>query len=311
MSRVAIIDLGTQSALYLLAESGPGDAIRVVDQEVHSVRLGQGLFDTGEIGEAGLARAAQALADFKVKARDQGADRLEAAGTRVFRWAQNGAASSRRLSRVTGVPLRILSAEEEASLGYLGVVSGPSGMSESQQPLCVIDIGGGSSELSFGQGETLEAGFSLEIGAVGLTEKWAKADSPSWAELRLPGEPEAEWMGRLARACHLVAVAGTATTLAATLLGLERYEVERVEGFEVTLQALREFIEGYQGMDAEARRRLVAIAPERADILLAGCAILHRLLTLSGADRIRVSDWGLRHGLARALFRGQWPPSKA
>ena len=301
-STLAIIDLGTQSALYLFADH-KSNVLRFGRQALRHVRLGEGLIQTGRIGQIPLKRAVQALKEFADLAAVDGATRLYAAGTRVFRWAANGLEAAQQISMQTGIPFIILNEDEEARYGFSGATL--------DRPLegrrsCVIDIGGGSTELSLGDGCRLTHSTSLDIGAVGLTEKWAAQGRENLA-VTLPWKGDQAWINRLAHAQTCIGVAGTATTLAALELGLSRYDANRVDGFQLTYESLTRFIASFSKLDADQRRTLLTLAPQRADILLAGAVILRRAMEAAGSEAITVSDRGLRHGLALAAFEKEWP----
>jgi len=299
---LAIIDLGTQSALYLFSDRHNG-RLRFGRQALRHVRLGENLYRSRLIGDKPLQRAVDALKDFAALARADGARQVLATGTRVFRWAENGASAAAQISLQTGIPFIILNEDEEARYGYAGATAG---RANDATATCVIDIGGGSTELSFGRGPRLTESISLDIGAVGLTEKWADTGGERTA-VALPSGQTVPWRQRLKESSHLLGVAGTVTTLAALKLGLTQYDAARVDGCQLHADEIAQFIARFSQMDTAARRNHVAMAPERADILLAGAVILSEIMQIGGKGPLTVSDRGLRHGLAQAYFNGLWP----
>jgi exopolyphosphatase/guanosine-5'-triphosphate,3'-diphosphate pyrophosphatase len=204
-----------------------------------------------------------------------------------------------KVREATGIVVRVIAGEEEAQLtwqGALGQLNLPEG------PICVVDLGGGSTEVVLGLGHRIRQRSSLEIGTVRLTEQFFGSTVDRYrptdlarlrahidaivATLRWPELPRS-----------LVAVAGTATTLAAMELRLLRYDRTKVHGYRLTRAALRRWTDQLLHASPEERRLMAAISPERADYLLAGAVVLETVATAVHKDSLRVSDGGVRHGL--------------
>ena len=303
MARIAVIDVGTNSVLYLLAESaGPGNAISI-HQEIRTTRLGRGIASSGRIAETDLGKTIATLREFRNLSRRQGADRLICAGTQVFRKAVNREEALGSIRDGAGIEVEVLSEREEAELSFSGAMHGR----ENVHRALVADIGGGSSEFSYGSDGRPEWSVSLPIGAVVLTETFLRSDPP--------GQDGYTAMERHIRSkfseCNLrvpeddfvfYCAGGTATTLAAMELGLERYDPTAVDGLELDRAATGRWLSRLRSLSIGQKRALVCVDPERADILEAGLMILSVAMEFIQLKRVRISDRGLRFGVALREF---------
>jgi exopolyphosphatase/guanosine-5'-triphosphate,3'-diphosphate pyrophosphatase len=298
----AAVDVGTNSVRLLVAEvgwRGPRTAVVPVLQRLETTRLGAGLAPGGMISEAAAARTADAVRGFAALAEEAGAGAPVIVGTHALRVAANPEILLSRMPH----PVRILSGEEEARLGYIGVLAGfpDAPDADAGRALLVIDIGGGSVELTRGGGEGIERSRSVPAGAVVLTERFLAHDPPLASEvaalrahlartLRL--EPAAA-----ARAGQVVGVGGTITTLAAMAQRLSPYDPRKVHGFYLPRPAVDAIAADLASRPIAERRHLPGLQPPRADIILAGALVLQHLLALVQAPGLRVSEadmlWGL------------------
>ncbi len=295
---VAVIDIGTNSVLFLLAESD-GTVVRPIRQEIRTTRLGRGLASSGRIGKEEIERTAAVLSEWKELARAAGAGTPVCTGTQVFRAAANRQEALAALLRETGLKIEVLQEQDEAAWSYMGVVHGLAGTGRS----VVMDIGGGSTEWAAGDGPVLNQTRSVPIGAVTLTEKHLKSDPPSAAELAMMTDAI-----RSAFAADIplqdpsvpfICVGGTATTLAGLELGLDRYDAAVVDGTELGVRIVRTWAEKLAGQPRSVRRETVkTFGPDRADILTAGLFILRIWMESAGIPSVKVSDRGLRFGIA-------------
>lgn len=288
MNRAAI-DIGSNSLLLLVC--GPsGD---VLHDEATVVGMSKGLGDGGVMAPARAEHAAQVLAAYVARARALGVppDAIRAAATSGARRATDAAAFFERCHRETGLRVSTISGEEEARLSYAGATQGRTG------PQLVIDLGGGSTEVARGVGETLQAAVSLELGAVRATERFGlttPARDPHGLTHHI--QARARQLSPAGK-CDVTLVAGTATTLAGLQLGLSRYDGAAIEGAWLTRTELQATRRRFARANQEHRRILAGFAPDRADYLEAGGAILDGVLERLGVERARVSTRGLRHGL--------------
>ncbi len=301
---VAVIDLGSNTILLLVLEPGGG----VLRDEARITRLGQGVFTTGVLDPDAKARTRSAVREFASLARELGAERVVGVGTEALRCARDGEHLLEELCAEGTLDAgHLLDGQQEAELAIAA-----SRRAAVQVPLVVIDVGGGSTELAWTWGRERVRGTSLALGSVRLTEAHVSAHpipARELAELRRTVERVA---AELAHAPGLdggdvVAVAGTATTLAAMELRLTRYVAEAVEGLPLERQTLSRWIEELAQMSVEERRRLPGLEPGRADVIVAGLAILEGVLRAIGAERFRVSGRGVRYGVAFRLLEGRNP----
>lgn len=301
----ASIDLGSNSVLLTVLDVGD----RVLHDECRVVGLGKGLGDGGAFAADRMAAARAALADYVATARDLGvpADRIRAVATSAARRATNAPSFFAALRAELGLAVRTISGDEEALLAYLGARWD---LSELADPLLVIDVGGGSTEVVLGRGEVLLCRRSLEAGSARLTEAFlgvgrvavgavgrARAHVAALvATLELPASP-----------AQAVAVAGTATTLAAIDAGLETYDGDVVHGRVLSRRALQALGARLAEATPAERLHLARVSPQRAHFLLAGCLLIDGVLARAGLDRCTISDRGLRYGVLAAIGSSMRP----
>lgn len=301
--RVGVLDLGSNTVLCVVL--GGGGAVHC--DEARITRLGEGVFEHGELDPGARERTRAAALELAQFARAKGAGRLVAVGTEALRRARDGQAYLAELAREAGIDrARILTPSEEARFAI------ESSRRALGSPLVVIDVGGGSTELAWLEGDLLRE-RSLPLGSVRLSEQFVRSHPTPPSELGPLSEHVASTCAalageaglRLAAARSVVAVAGTATTLAALDLELEPYRPERVEGVRFDRPGLAGWIDRLAGLDLAERRALRGLEPGRADVIVTGLLILDGLLATLGASEFRVSGRGVRHGVALALLEGR------
>ncbi|MCR4425126.1 MAG: Ppx/GppA family phosphatase [Firmicutes bacterium] len=302
MNRKAVIDIGTNSVKFLLAEMGADGVLRTVMDRNNIARLGEGLRETGTISQEAITRNAQAVAEFVAMARQGGADQIAVVGTMALRTASNPQDFIKAVKDLAGIEVRILSGDEEAYLAYLAAVSG---IVLGQGRLAIIDIGGGSTEFVFGRGDKLHTRFSINLGVVGITEEFFKSNPVTKGELARAMEAIAELLeanGVSGPVDQLVGMGGTVTSMGAVMHKMETYDPDVVQGSEMSLEEINRQIDIYSSMTVEDRRKVTGLHPKRADVILAGACILKSIVLRFGTDRLTVSDRGLRHGLMHVCF---------
>ncbi len=314
----AAIDLGTNNCRLLIARPS-GEHFVVVDAFSRVVRLGEGLAQTGRLSEAAMDRAVAALQICADKLKRRNVHLARSVATEACRRAENGADFIERVRTETGIRLDVISAREEARLAVLGchILLEPG-----HGPAMIFDIGGGSTELVLiesGPGVPVIRDWkSVPWGVVSLTETCgAETGSRSerqarYAEMRrLVADSFAEFAARIApvrerapqlATLRLLGTSGTVTTLASLHLDLPQYDRRAVDGLIVPAQAMRRISEELSSMSIQERRELPCIGRERADLVVAGCAILETILDLWPADRLGVADRGIREGILRSLI---------
>jgi exopolyphosphatase/guanosine-5'-triphosphate,3'-diphosphate pyrophosphatase len=297
-ARVGVIDLGSNTVLLLVLERGD----RVVLERSRITRLGRGVFASGRLDPARAELTRGVVREFAEAARNAGAAVVVAVGTEALRRAQDGPPFLAALRAEAALDaVRLLSGEDEARFA----IEASRRSAADPARLVVVDVGGGSTELAWTDAEGRVRGTSLPLGTVRLTEAWVRCDPPLPAELDALRRAVSAEIGQLAlelREREVVAVAGTATTLAALELELEPYDPERVEGFRMSAAQLAGWIERLAPMTVARRRALPGMESGREDVILAGLIVLQESLLALRSDALRVSGRGVRHGVALSLL---------
>jgi exopolyphosphatase/guanosine-5'-triphosphate,3'-diphosphate pyrophosphatase len=310
--RLATIDLGSNTVRLLIADVDAGArGWRTLEAEQQVTRLGEGLAATGQLAAAPAERTAGAVARYAARARQAGAERVAIVATSAVREAANGPAFAAELERVTGERVLVVSGEEEAALTLEGVLAGLQGVSPPAIDTLVFDIGGGSTEYVRARDGRAVAAVSLRLGVVDLAERYPFVGPVEWVRFRaMQAEVDARLAAVLPPAIRatperLIGTAGTATTLAALDLDLRVYEPARVQGHVLSREAVERQLARLGALSLAERAALPCLEPGRADLILAGTAIVLTTLMLTGTGTMVVSDWGLREGiLLRLAARG-------
>lgn len=303
--RYAAIDVGTNTLLLVVAERRDGRFEAVVER-ADITRLGRGVDRTGRLEADAIRDTVEVLARYAGEARRLGACDIACVATSAARDAANGADFFEASRRVAGIVPQVVSGDEEARLVW---TSAWRDFGAPGEWLAVLDVGGGSTEFISGDGPKPHGRSSFQIGAVRLTERAVASDpigQAGLARLRQAARETLAPVARLAspRPSRLVAVAGTATTLAAVRQALPRYQAEKVHGSVLGLADLEALYRQLGALTVSERARLPGMEPRRADVIVAGCAILAEAMGLAGFDRVTVSDRGLRWGLLYDRFGG-------
>ncbi len=315
----AAIDLGTNNCRLLIARPD-GEHFTVIDAFSRVVRLGEGLAQTGRLSDAAMDRALGALHVCADKLRRRSVHLARSVATEACRRAENGAEFIDRVGQETGILLDIISAQEEARLAVMGCHLL---LEAGEGPAMIFDIGGGSTELVLveshpGQPPRIHDWQSVPWGVVSLTESCMAepADAVGRAlrydEMRRMVRdslaPFAERIGGAiaaapgGHALRLLGTSGTVTTLASLHLELPQYDRRAVDGLVVSAQDMALLCERLALMSPEQRRAQPCIGRERADLVVAGCAILQTIFELWPANRLGVADRGIREGILRSLM---------
>ncbi|MFM8747349.1 MAG: Ppx/GppA phosphatase family protein [Aestuariivirga sp.] len=317
------LDLGTNNCRLLIATPSE-HGFSVVDAFSRIVRLGEGLSQTGRLGEAAMARTIDALRVCANKLRWRKVKRARLVATEACRTAANGPAFIDRVRAETGLDLEIIDRETEASLAAMGAEPLVDRQAETA---LVFDIGGGSTEMLWmrragARFETV-AWTSLAAGVVTISERFGggvDVTPQSFAAMRAHLQPMLrEFAAQVAAATgapspvpsHLLGTSGTVTTIAGVQLGLARYDRTRVDGCWLGSAEIGAVTERLLGLSYAERAANPCIGRERADLVLAGCAILEEIRLAFPAGRIRVADRGLREGILAMLMRDDAAPGGA
>ncbi|MDY3868116.1 MAG: Ppx/GppA phosphatase family protein [Pyramidobacter sp.] len=303
-SKKAVIDIGTNSIKFCLAEGSSDGTYTVLKDANDIARLGEGLKDTGLIAPEALERNAQSVAAFAAEAKSAGADEIVAVGTMALRTAKNSADFAARVKELCGIDLRVIPGEEEAQLSYTAVMSGITGAADAN--LVTFDTGGGSTEFVFGEAGKLVRKFSLNVGAVRFTEQYLSempVSAEKLAEAQAAIKAELAEGGVKGPVAFLVGMGGTVTSMASVKHKMAVYDPDVIQGSELTLDDVKAQIADYAAKTLDQRREIVGLQPKRADVILAGACIVCAILELCGASKLTVSDRSLRHGLMYHLFK--------
>jgi exopolyphosphatase / guanosine-5'-triphosphate,3'-diphosphate pyrophosphatase len=308
----AALDLGTNNCRLLIARPGPA-GFRVIDAFSRIVRLGEGLSHTGRLSEAAIERTMEALKVCRDKMRARGVTRARLVATEACRAAANGAQFLREVRDRLGLHLEIVDRETEACLAAAGCGEL---IDADAEATVLFDIGGGSSEIVWmaraaDGARSVAAWESLRLGVVSLAETFGGDDvtpeifSAMVARVDAALAPFMEQV-KDKRRCgrfHLLGTSGTVTTLAGVHLGLLRYDRRVIDGLWLSSAEVDAAVTRLRGMNYAERAANGCIGAERADLVLAGCAILEAIRGRFPAERVRIADRGLREGILSQMMR--------
>jgi exopolyphosphatase/guanosine-5'-triphosphate,3'-diphosphate pyrophosphatase len=299
--RFSVIDVGTNSVKFNVAERTAAGWSTVIDR-AEITRLGEGLAETGVIAPAAIERTADAVAGMAADARQLGASAIAAVGTAGLRIARNGGEVVAAIAARSGVALEVISGEEESRLAFLAAAAG---LGLGDEPLVVFDTGGGSTQFTFGHGGRVDERFSVDVGAVGYTERFGLANAVPPEVLREALAAIATDLSRLddhPAPQALAAMGGAVTNMAAVMHHLATYDPDVVQGSVLDRAEIDRQIELYRTRDADGRRSIVGLQPKRADVILAGACVVRTVMEKLGQQSFTVSDRGLRHGVLAERF---------
>jgi exopolyphosphatase/guanosine-5'-triphosphate,3'-diphosphate pyrophosphatase len=317
----AALDLGTNNCRLLVARPA-GDGFRVVDAFSRIIRLGEGVSTSGRISDAAIERAMEALAVCRNKMKNRGVTRTRLIATEACRAAINGDEFLARVAQELDLVLEVIDRETEATLAATGCTPL---MDPQASGVVLFDIGGGSSELvRLDRSHATKRGpplpqirgwISLPHGVVTLAERYGglnvsreiyEAMVDEVAALIAPFAQQHGGVGL--RGIHMLGTSGTVTTIAGVHLNLKRYDRNRVDGCWMNSQEINVVLENLLAMTYEERVASPCIGAERADLVLAGCAILEAIRRAFPCPRLRVADRGLREGMLVQMMRddGAW-----
>ena len=309
MTRVAAFDCGTNSLRLLVADLDvAAGTSRDVVREMQIVRLGQGVDRTGHIAEASLQRVFAAVEGYMEQVRDLDVAHVRFCATSAARDAENAEEFLAGIRERVGVRPEVLVGDEEARTSFAGTIRDLPPLPE---PLLVLDIGGGSTEMVLGSADgTVEAAHSLDIGSVRLNERHLHTDPPTKEEIAAAVEDIDHALDSSdvdpARAASVIGVAGTVTTLAAGVLGLDSYEPELIHRSVLRPDAVQGVVAQLLTMLTEQRKALGYMHPGRADVIGAGGLILDRILRRTTVGSMLVSEHDILDGIAWSMLtRGE------
>jgi exopolyphosphatase/guanosine-5'-triphosphate,3'-diphosphate pyrophosphatase len=296
---VAAVDCGTNT-VRLLVGALPDIAVR----ESRIVRLGQGVDATGRLSDEALARTFAAMDDYAATIREHGVTRVRVCATSAVRDAANGEVFVHGVEERFGIGPDILTGDEEAGLAFDGAVRNLTG--PAPDPVLVVDIGGGSTELVLGSGDgTVDAARSMDIGSVRLTERHLDGDPPTAAEVAACVADIENHLDEapvpIGDARTVVGVAGSNLTIAAGVLELTSYDGAAIDQARLAATDVAAFVERLVAMTVDERRALPYMNPGRADVIAAGALILARVLARAHVATMVASESDILDGIAWSL----------
>ena len=298
--RIAAIDIGSNSVRQIVADVSADGGIQVVDEMKAAPRLASGLVDTGALQDEAITRAVEAIGRMATLARQLGAERVEAVATSAVRDATNGDEFLQRVHRETGLFVRVLDGEEEARLSFRSALAH---FELGAGRAVVVDIGGGSLELVLSVDGVIERLASLPLGAVRLTDRFLRDGSSRPKVLRAmrreirevlrPHLPVRDWRG-----AAVIGSGGTFTNLAGLYLTRQGvFTARSVHAARIPRGDVEHLLEMLHAMSPDERRSMEGLNPDRADIIVAGLAVVAEVMARLEAREVQVSRYGIREGL--------------
>ncbi len=297
--RLAAIDIGTNSIRCIVVECKNDGSFSILDDEKDTVRLGEGIAETGEISPAAVSRAEVALSRMRKLVTGLKVTAIDAVATSAMRKAKNGSKLVKSFSELLDAPIRVISGDEEAGLAAQSALRN---FDTQGKRFGIIDLGGGSLELISAQGTHIEEFYSFELGAVVMTEQFFKDDPPSSADYKRFEKHVRETVKKQLDGVKLIlptliGSGGTINAIAQMVLQLRRNQVEGVHGLEVLRSEVVHLLAMLQRRDIKERREVPGLSADRADIIVAGVGAVDTLMELFSTNTLLVNAHGIREGM--------------
>ena len=302
MSRVAAIDCGTNSIRLLIADITNGNFKEVL-RTMEIVRLGQGIDQNKTFHPDAIDRTLAAVEKFAGLIKSKGVEKVRFCATSATRDASNRELFTNGVKKILGVDVEVIPGEEEARLSFIGATKE---LSQNDGPFLVVDIGGGSTEFVFGN-ESVDSAKSVNIGCVRMSERHLIDQPPSMAQISQAiididiAIAQAAAIVPISEAKTLVAVAGTATTVAAAALKLEQYDRYLIHLSRISATSVHQVAGMFQSMDKDQIASLGYMHPGRVDVITSGALILSRIMAATGASEFVASESDILDGIAWSL----------
>ena len=304
MSRVAAIDCGTNSIRLLIADI-TGSNFKEVVRTMEIVRLGQGVDQNKSFHPDAITRTLSAVEKFAALIVSKGVERVRFCATSATRDASNRELFTSGVKKILGVEVEVIPGEEEAALSFIGATKE---LSQSDGPFLVVDIGGGSTEFVFGA-EKVEFAKSVDIGCVRMSERHLTLQPPTMAQIAEAivdidiAITQAAKVVPISQAKSLVAVAGTATTVAAAALKLVDYDRYLIHLSRISAQSVFQVAAMFQSMNKDQIAALGYMHPGRVDVITAGALVLSRIMAATGSSEFIASESDILDGIAWSLSK--------
>jgi exopolyphosphatase/guanosine-5'-triphosphate,3'-diphosphate pyrophosphatase len=293
---VASIDIGTNTILLLIAEVEGRKIYPLFEMETVA-RLGEDVQKNNILLKEAMDRSLQTLAQYLKRCQEFEVQKIFAAGTSALREAKNAEDFLKLVKEKLNLSIDIISGEEEAQLSFLAVAED---LQEKEKPILVVDIGGGSTEFILGKGDQIKQWISLPIGSVRFTEQFLRSDpirEEEWKRMEKKIQEHLVNIPHSKEPSSMVAVGGTATTLASVEQGLGDFIVEKIHHFILKREALKKQLLLYRSKTIEERKKIPGLPIARADVILAGAAILYMAMEELHCPSALISCHGVRYGL--------------
>jgi len=296
MKTYTILEIGTNSIKFFVAGIA-NDHIKVFEDSNNISRLGEGLYKTGNISEDAIKRNIDALRGFLDISKKYNPGQVITVGTMGLRTAKNAQEFIEKVKNELGLEIKVLTGEDEARFSYLAAISA---IAVDDKDILVFDTGGGSTEFIYGKGDKLKERFSLNIGAVQPTEKYLRSNpvtDQEWEKCNavIRGFLKENLLDR--KVDRIVGIGGTVTSMGAIKHHIQKYDAEKIQGSQLTLVEVQGQIAMFREKTIEQRKEIIGLQPKRADVILAGAAIVMNILLLNHKEHFFLSDRGLRHGI--------------
>jgi len=295
----AVIDLGTNSVLLLIGQARKTGKIDVIQQQYLVTRLGERVFETGELSTAAMERTLAVLHHYAEDIKSHAVEKVHVLGTEALRRAGNMEKFRESIRSQLGWELQVIPAEREALYSFMGALQTVNNL---DKKLVVMDVGGGSTEIIVGQGKTVTEFVSLPLGAVGLAEQYqlqeqlSETDQQTLREKIRKQLQQVTFLKNIALEKLLLGTGGTITTLAAVRRNIARYDPERINGYVLHQNEIIEMFQSLNRLTLDQRSKLPSMIHGREDVILYGTLIFLEMMVLTGFNSIMVSDRGLRFG---------------
>jgi exopolyphosphatase/guanosine-5'-triphosphate,3'-diphosphate pyrophosphatase len=304
LSRVAAIDCGTNSIRLLIADITDGKFKEVL-RTMEIVRLGQGVDQNKSFHPDAINRTLLAVEKFAQLIASKGVEKIRFCATSATRDAGNRELFTDGVERILGVKVEVIPGEQEAALSFIGATKE---LSQSDGPFLVVDIGGGSTEFVFGS-KTVESAKSVNIGCVRMSERHLNLQPPTMASIAEAiididiAITQAAKEVPITEAKSLVAVAGTATTVAAAALKLDNYDRHLIHLSRISAKSVFQVAASFQSMNKDQLANLGYMHPGRVDVITAGALVLSRIMAATGASEFIASESDILDGIAWSLSK--------
>ena len=304
MSRVAAIDCGTNSIRLLIADITGGNFKEVL-RTMEIVRLGQGVDQNKSFHPDAITRTLSAVEKFAQLIASKGVEKIRFCATSATRDASNRELFTNGVKKILGVEVEVIPGEQEAALSFIGATKE---LPQSDGPFLVVDIGGGSTEFVFGS-EKVEFAKSVNIGCVRMSERHLNLQPPTMAQIAEAiididlAITQAAKVVPISQAKSLVAVAGTATTVAAAALKLAEYDRYLIHLSRISAPSVHQVAAMFQSMNKDQIAALGYMHPGRIDVITAGALVLSRIMAATGASEFIASESDILDGIAWSLSK--------